>query len=421
MQKMKETLHIKNFGPIKEVKLELGKVNVFIGDNGTGKTSIGKILCICRYFSYINSINEGGMQSAFKEWGLEELMKINTEIYYDNFDYELSIKGEEVPYEEKDQIGEVFTNYYWDLIVDLNSKSERFVKLQEELYKERYSNENSSDELTAIDRIILNKPNEPSNYFYQQIVNKVMVNPFFLTTDRVLQSLFVLGKSSLQNINDSLFSQFSKLDSIQRKFNKEIEIEPFGITYKNDNGVGKFKIKSSNSFYNLENAPSGFKTAIPIILASKYYTEILKKNKFLIIDEPENSLFPIGQKKLVDFLVNRTINYIHPVTKNKFNNQLLLTTHSPYILTSLNNLMYAYTVGQINKKEVSSIIEEKYWLNPEDVSAYMLVYDKEKGGIVEKNIVDEETKLIKSEMIDSVSRDLNEEFDKLLNIELENE
>ena len=43
---MKETLHIKNFGPIKEVKLELGKVNVLIGDQGTGKSTVAKLFHI---------------------------------------------------------------------------------------------------------------------------------------------------------------------------------------------------------------------------------------------------------------------------------------------------------------------------------------------------------------------------------------
>ena len=41
---MKETLHIKNFGPIKEVKLELGKVNVLIGEQGTGKSAIVRLI-----------------------------------------------------------------------------------------------------------------------------------------------------------------------------------------------------------------------------------------------------------------------------------------------------------------------------------------------------------------------------------------
>ena len=63
-----------------------------------------------------------------------------------------------------------------------------------------------------------------------------------------------------------------------------------------------------------------------------------------------------------------------------------MTTHSPYILSSLNNLIYAYKVGQNHKEEV-------------------------------QNIVDEELQQIKAERLDQVSTVLNEEFDRLLDIE----
>ncbi|MEO7801731.1 MAG: AAA family ATPase, partial [Ginsengibacter sp.] len=41
---MKEKLIIKNFGPIKSVEIELRMFNVLIGDQGTGKSTIAKVL-----------------------------------------------------------------------------------------------------------------------------------------------------------------------------------------------------------------------------------------------------------------------------------------------------------------------------------------------------------------------------------------
>ena len=68
---MKEKLIIKNFGPIKSVDLDLGKITVLIGDQATGKSTVAKVLSICRYFSYIVDYNPlergsiGRLEGAF--------------------------------------------------------------------------------------------------------------------------------------------------------------------------------------------------------------------------------------------------------------------------------------------------------------------------------------------------------------------
>ena len=93
-------------------------------------------------------------------------------------------------------------------------------------------------------------------------------------------------------------------------------------------------------------------------------------------------------------------------------NSILLATQSPYILTSLNNMMYSFVVGQTNPEKVAKKIGKKYWLNPGNVSAYMMKAD----GTAE-NIIDEEG-LIKAEKIDVVSKNINKEFNDIMDIEL---
>jgi predicted ATP-dependent endonuclease of OLD family len=139
-------------------------------------------------------------------------------------------------------------------------------------------------------------------------------------------------------------------------------------------------------------------------LSTRYYSEIREKNKTFIIEEPELNLFPNAQQKLMQYLVDRTVNH---------GNSMLLTTQSPYTLTSLNNMMYAYKIGERRAEETDRIIEKRYWINPSDVSAYMLL----PNGSCE-DIFDRSEGLIKAEKIDNVSGMLNEQFDALLNIEL---
>ena len=49
-----------------------------------------------------------------------------------------------------------------------------------------------------------------------------------------------------------------------------------------------------------------------------------------LLEEPELNLFPSAQNKLVMYVIDKSI---------ANNHRVLLTTHSPYILTSLNNLI----------------------------------------------------------------------------------
>lgn len=76
--RLKEKLIIKNFGPIKDVELELGGFNILIGEQATGKSTIAKVLAICRDFSYIapplNSWDEN-FAKGLNSWGLSEFIK----------------------------------------------------------------------------------------------------------------------------------------------------------------------------------------------------------------------------------------------------------------------------------------------------------------------------------------------------------
>jgi hypothetical protein len=133
---------------------------------------------------------------------------------------------------------------------------------------------------------------------------------------------------------------------------------------------------------------------------------------FVTIEEPELNCFPTTQKKLVEFLIEKIKFKNFEKSKDYYCN-LLLTTHSPYILTTLNNLMYSFLVGQKNEKEVNNIIEQKFWLNPDDVSVYMMLSNG-----TSENIMDEELKQIKVEKIDEISEVLSTQWHQLADLNL---
>ena len=91
---------------------------------------------------------------------------------------------------------------------------------------------------------------------------------------------------------------------------------------------------------------------------------------------------------------------------------LVITTHSPYILTSVNNLLQAGklygTASAEAKKRVAQIVSPSSILKPGEVAFFAL----ENGGL--KSILDPETGLINGAAIDQVSNDIAVQFDKLL-------
>lgn len=388
---MQERLVIKNFGPIKSVDLDLGKMTILIGEQATGKSTIAKVLAVCRYFSYIADKfeNEDDYFSVgLENWGLDNYIKYNSKIEYYSKHYDIkckAVKGDNDPYAP-----EFIQNLYF-FKIDLKPNTKEFKNLLKEydsIKKNRYH---------------LNIP----IFFYQDRIGNVLHNPFYIPTERGLQSIFSLGKNSIQNLSDSLFVQFAKLDQISKSFlGDEVEIEPLNIFFKNINGDSKIRKEGEKDYYTLSKSASGYQSLIPIVLVIKHYNE-RKKAKTFITEEPEINLFPKAQKKLVEFFAE---------SMNNFSHQFLLPTHSPYILSSINNLMYAYKVAnEFNAgKEVEKIINKNYWLNPKDIEVYFL----ENGE--SKSLIDKEEGLINIEELDSVSNIINKEFNELLSIEISN-
>lgn len=75
---MQERLVIENFGPIKSIDLNLGKMTILIGEQATGKSTVAKVLAVCRYFSYIIERfenNDSYFSIGLENWGISEYIK----------------------------------------------------------------------------------------------------------------------------------------------------------------------------------------------------------------------------------------------------------------------------------------------------------------------------------------------------------
>ncbi len=115
----------------------------------------------------------------------------------------------------------------------------------------------------------------------------------------------------------------------------------------------------------LENASTGQQNLIRIlqdVFMSMLYNEMI----FRVIEEPEAHLHPTTQKHLM---------HIIALMRNHIDSQIVMTTHSPYLLAVLKNLL---TAGRRSKKnpEAAAKMEARVpklcWLMPEDVEVYHL-------------------------------------------------
>ena len=96
----------------------------------------------------------------------------------------------------------------------------------------------------------------------------------------------------------------------------------------------------------------------------------------------------------------------------------MISTHSPYILTSLNNLLFAgqlYTDKKVDKNKLEDIISQKYTLNSSNFNAYLI----ENGALID--LIDKESGLIRADKIDEISTQIADEFDMLLSLKDFNE
>ena len=134
-----------------------------------------------------------------------------------------------------------------------------------------------------------------------------------------------------------------------------------------------------------------------------------------IVEEPEQNLYPASQRDLVYYLLeclNKGKEKKEAEIDRSRYNKLIITTHSPYILGTINNAVYAGNLSK-NGKKCAKVVKETCQLAVDYVSAYKT----EKGEI--RNIICNELKQIKNSVIDDCSRLINSDYEQLEGIEFD--
>jgi hypothetical protein len=128
------------------------------------------------------------------------------------------------------------------------------------------------------------------------------------------------------------------------------------------------------------------------------------RNKLFIIEDIDVFLHPMLHKKVV-FDIAKIC--------NEFNNSVVITTNSPYILSSFNILLLANNVmNEKNKEKIEKNIGRNTAIKFEDITAYEVV-----DGVI-KPFLNHENKLLDTNVIDKATEELEDLFDKINEIGL---
>ncbi len=154
-------------------------------------------------------------------------------------------------------------------------------------------------------------------------------------------------------------------------------------------------------FTKLNYSSSGQQESLWILLLI-FLLILERRQSFVVFEEPEAHLYPEAQQEMVHLI---------SLLSNAASSELAVTTHSPYILSALNNLLYAHNLGTTKPDRIAEIVDNHLWVNPQRVGAYFV------SDGVARDILDEETGLIHAEAIDSASDAINGTFDRLFQLD----
>lgn len=412
------TIEIRNIGPIKEAKFGLNKINVFMGPQSSGKSTIAKIISYCQWVEkrYI-------LDGDYKDDFAERFMEFHrlSEAYFSDSSY-IKYESNNVIIEYKGTEHEEKFEKVNDCIEYIKSKNiyipaeRNFVSAIDNLRKYKRTNDNIMNfvydwaEMREIYSTEQKYPilNLNVSYFYNSDsdtdmiylpeINKELklnnassglqsITPILLPIEFMTGILFNLENvesfDEKKELSTLFFKYFSQLILDQARKSEIIE------TLNRDKSV----TLNSEEVSKLEKLMN---------LRQNYHF-----SRF-IIEEPEQNLFPETQRDLIYYLIDK-------VNNSQREHKLTITTHSPYILYALNNCMLGGLVNrQITEPDEKTeflsneFLSEKSWIDPKNVS----IWEIEDGKI--RNIQDKDN-IISENYFDKKMTELTDEYYQILN------
>lgn len=380
-----ETLKIRNFGPVKELDIIIKPFTVFVGDQGSGKSTISKLLTILRdmrwYIQVLKETEE--VMKPFIEFNISEYFQADSYISYINKNNDTKATYQNGVFKAKiRKLSAIKAIEYCQNCIqfaNLDYRQKDIANLTPNAINEKVMRANC--------RMSLYIPAE------RNLIGNL---------SSALASI-MLAEIPLSN---TLMEYMSLFEKAKKQF-PQYDIPFLGVTLKRINGRERIVIADNGKDLPLDACSSGLQSVIPMLMVIDYALALRFFDSF-VIEEPEQNLFPRSQRELLNFIVAK---------RSEFTT-CILTTHSPYLLSSLNVLLLA---SKLNKNidirdRVSEVIHLDVKLDPESVAVYGLDPNSD---CYCKNLISEKTGIISMNSLDAVSEHIGDDFNKLYSLYLQ--
>ncbi len=429
-----ENLKINNFITLSQVDIEIKRYNVLIGRQSSGKSLIAKLLYFFKsdfpsaFLSTIKGDEENSPEDAnsarFKKRLDEKLFQSFLETFNPDYWGSGDFVIEYTNGDHKIEIRRVKRKI--KVSISKNFRSD-FIKL-----KAAYLEYNRAEEGTP--EFMKGSINWFASQYFSELRNRrcfpnYMFSPslyipagrgFFALLEQNIFSFLSMNSSIDKFISEfgSFYSNakrhYVRMDSIRnngtmRGFHGAVNAIIGGeFKYKND----AYVISQKNGIdIKLEGASSGQQEVVPMLISLSAMSRLgqyRRGESSLFIEEPEAHLFPRTQKEVI---------YAIAALHNKLNLTTFITTHSPYVLSSLNNLVIAdiarTKIADGDKEKISrldSVIKPYLRIKRGEYSAYSI---DNHGRVI--SIINNDG-IIGVNNIDDISEDISNEFDDILNL-----
>lgn len=470
---IKNNIKIKNFGPIKEANIDISPLTIFVGPNSSGKS-----YSACLIHSLLNPFSGKfeDIEDSISIDSLKYILNNNNEIFdeynykfidYLNEDPDFSSNPFKLSVDEFDKLFYEGIGKFYLKTIESNLKNNFFNNINklnniinssfsvefngislindngkllldnfflETIEGSQNDLDNKGDMVLSISRddefvsIILNPiylnlskldnryvPGIIYGIISQAFISNLVENSYYIpassyTISNHLNSVLsheINGNVNSSKLDKELMSLLLNNETPDEGFYKDIAIELSkeilgGVLQFNnvDEGI-KFIDEENGIEFDFKSLSSSVKELTSFI---KYLFDLSNEDDFLIIEEPENHLHPENQRILVKYLVKLINNGLN----------IILTTHSDYILEQFNNFI---RLGKVNEDKLSELgYSNENVLDYEDVKIYN--FKKESDYLyVPKEVDVNETGFIDENFSEVTDELYNESVDIIDNME----
>ena len=368
-------LKIKNIGPIKDIDIELAQVNVFIGPQSSGKSTIAKIISFCQWLEKDLVIRQG-LEHVDKDMMVKVLIKYHNMADYFTAQSEFHYRG-----------NAICLDYSQNKVEIARREGFEDAKVSKNIYIPAERNVIALPGIASLNwpqfylrNFLFDWLNIRTKFGRDEAIRlrNLGVSYYYRESDR--ENILVLSEGQeihLDQASSGLQSAtplYVLLDYVTRWIYRNDDDISYEKQQKIKEGNAR-RLRSEKESYEklmkaLEEAARRGESATALLRKFNRLKEAGKAQfSNIVIEEPEQNLFPQTQAGL-------TYDILGMIDHDR--DTLVVTTHSPFILYALNNCMLAWTVRDAIKEEDAEAepldldFNQSAWMDPSKVAVWEL-------------------------------------------------